>query len=174
MFFKRLKERTHHFFVKKSKRLHQQISTSNKNDTIHNLLVITDDFSKKEAIKKELQLIFNPSKYNIEIVIFQYKKSKKKECNNCIYPSDFGWLGGILFEKSNKILTKKHDLLINYCKIDYIYINTLLLHCKIAFKVGFSQINNPSYDLLINCDTNDIALFTNELNKYLSVLNKLQ
>lgn len=171
MFFNSFKERVHHFFVKKSKSLSHSVY---KNMPIRNILVLVDDIAKFSEIKKELNFIFNSKKYDIDFLIFQNKKNKKEECNECIYPSDFGWLGSISSEKISPFLTKNYDLLINYCKIDYIYINTLLLHCKIAFRVSFSQLNNQFYDLQIDCDTNNIALFTKELNKYLTILNKLR
>ncbi|MEX1382402.1 MAG: hypothetical protein AB1Z17_03310, partial [Lutibacter sp.] len=86
---------------------------------------------------------------------------------------DFGWYGKINNDTLKNILTKKYDLLINYSKIDYLYNNILLLHSKVAFKVGFASLDNRFYDLLINCKTSEIALFNKEVRKYLEILNKI-
>lgn len=171
MFFKSLKKKVHYFFVKKN--LHKLFFPVNDTHLTNRVLVVVDDILKKNEIKKELTAVFNSKKHSIDFLIFQNKKDKKKECIECIYPSDFGWFGSVSSQKTNPILTKNYNLLINYCKVDYVYINTLLLHCKIDFRVGFSQLNSQYYDLQINCNTNNTTLFTKELNKYLVLLNKL-
>ena len=140
---------------------------------IKKTLVICDDYSQKERIQKELVEALRIVENNIVWVFFQQKMTKELVSDEIITPKDFGWYGKIKSEKLKNILTNKYDLLINYSKVDNIYINVLLLHCKVGFKAGFSHLDNRLYDLLINCKSDDLSLFTKELKKYLTIFKKI-
>ncbi|MBT8317124.1 MAG: hypothetical protein HKP59_05835 [Lutibacter sp.] len=141
---------------------------------IKKILVVCDDYSKKEIIREELLKMFTLVEKDIKWLFFQQKLPKELELDDIISPKDFGWYGKIKSENLTNILTKKYDLLINYSKIDCVYINLLLLHSKVGFKAGFSHLNTDYYNLLINCKTDEIDIFTEELKKYLSILNLIE
>ena len=105
--------------------------------------------------------------------MFQAKIYKNEDSENKISAADFGWYGKIKSEKLKFILTKNYDLLINYSKIDNIYLNLLILQCKVGFRVGFSHLDNRFYDLTINCESSNFALFNREMKKYLQILKKI-
>lgn len=172
MFFTKLKEKVHYFFVKKNKTLQNKPKNLSK-DKIKNVLVLLDVNEDKNLIKRELEHFLNSKKITIDFIFFHPNSSMKKKYEDCITPSDFGWFGSIPTHINELFLTKNYNLLINYCKVDYTYINTLLLHCKIDFLVSYSHIDNQLYDLQIACDSDDIKLFTHEIKKYLTILNKL-
>ncbi len=65
-------------------------------------------------------------------------------------------------------------MLINYSKVENLYSNLLILQSKTAFKVGFSYQNNELYELMIDCKSGDYGTFNAELEKYLTILNKIE
>jgi hypothetical protein len=48
------------------------------------------------------------------------------------------------------------------------------LQSKAAFKVGFAHLDKRLYDLMIRCEADEIALFNEELLKYLVILKIVQ
>ena len=140
---------------------------------INQILVILDDVSKIDSVKKELNEIFKISKNNITIVVYKSKVNKEQDNDEVISPKDFGWYGKIKSEKLKTILTKKYDLLINYSEVDYLYTNLLILQSKVGFRVGFDHLDNQFYNLLINCKHSDYKAFNKELIKYLTILKKV-
>jgi len=148
-------------------------SRENNDGKVKNVLVFMDDISLKSTILTDLKTILNIPENDIEILLFQKKIKKNQEDKNLFSPKDFGWYGKIKSEKLSNILTNKYDLLINYSKVENIYSNLLILQSKTALNVGFSHLDKRFYDLIIRCDKSDIALFNNELKKYLAILKKI-
>jgi len=143
-------------------------------EKIKKVLVILDDISEINNVKKNLSSTLKISEKDIDLVIFQKKTTKNQELEGLFSPKDIGWYGKIKSEELKNILTKKYDLLINYNKVDNLYANIVLLHSKAVFKAGFSHLDNRLYDLLIKCKPDEITLFNNELKKYLTILNKIK
>tara|TARA_R110001583_G_scaffold412_7_gene3919 strand:- start:23835 stop:24356 length:522 start_codon:yes stop_codon:yes gene_type:complete len=142
-------------------------------EKIKHILVLVDDISEKDSIHKNLMALFNFNENNIDLVVFQQKTNKNQILEGLISPKDFGWYGKIKSDKLKTILTKKYDLLINYSKVDDLYSNLLLLQCKAGFKAGFAHLDGRFYDLTIDCEASDLAVFNKELKKYLTILNKI-
>jgi len=140
---------------------------------IKHVIVILDDVSEKDKMKKEVLALFNIAESDIKMVVFQQKINNEKNSEDIITPKDFGWYGKIDSEKLKTILTKKYDLLINYSKVDNLYSNLLLLQCRAGFRAGFKHLDNRFYDLIIDCKWNNFELFNKELKKYLTILNKI-
>jgi predicted metalloenzyme YecM len=68
---------------------------------------------------------------------------------------------------------KEFDLLISYYKLQHLELNVITAASKSRFKVGLSDEDTRFYDLIINCEPKDFDIFVIELNKYLTVLNKI-
>ena len=160
------------FFNKKVKEFVNKpnISTSKK---VKSVIVLLDNVSDKDIIVNNLKNNFGIDINSVEIIIFQQKIGKENLNKNLFCPKDFGLFGKIKTEELKNILTKKYDLLINYSKVDNLYNNLLILHCKAAFRAGFAIFDNRLYDLLIDCKPESISLFNKELKKYLEILNKI-
>lgn len=160
------------FFNKKVNELTTDIAESSSNK-IKNILILLDDISLKDEILANIKNNLGVQGDAIKTLIFIQKTPKIKDDNLIFTSKDFGWYGKINNEELKSILTKKYDLLINYSKVDNLYNNLLLLHSKAAFKVGFANLDNRFYNLLIDCKSSEIELFTKELKKYLEILNKI-
>lgn len=170
MIFTGFKRKSNQFFFKKT--LPSILKNEQKTpfNEVKKVLIFLDATADKSSIVSELTSILKISESDIKVVVFQKKMKNENEPEDIITPKDFCWYGKIDSEKIKNILTNKYDLLINYSKVDNVYLNILLLQSKVAFKVGFAHLDKRLYDLLIRCEADEIALFNEELIKYLNIL----
>lgn len=172
MIFRGFKRKSNQIFLNKKFKNLLDNNLKNSSKKVEKILVFLDDVSKKTVVKKDLINLFKISENEIDIIVFQQKKSKINVDEDVFSPKDFGWFGKVKSPVLKDILTKKYDLLINYSKVENIYCNLLLLQSKTSLRVAFSHLNNQFYDLLIQCKPSEIKMFNNELKKYLTILNK--
>lgn len=174
MIFTGFKRKSNQIFFKKTLQTLLKNEHESPFDEVKKVIIFLDDYSTKASIVNELISILKISENDIKVVVFQQKLRNEKEPMDIITPKDFGWYGKIDSEKLKNILTNKYDLLINYSKIDNLYLNLLLLQCKASFKVGFAHSDKRLYDLMIRCEPDEIDLFNEELIKYLTILKIVQ
>jgi len=173
MIFTGIKRKSNQIFF--NKRLPKLLKKSSvaSSQKIKKVLIISDDYLKKESIQNNILEKLKISKNDIEWLFFSQKHNKEQISEDIYTPKDFGWYGNIKSEKLKQLLTNKYDLLINYNKVDYLYTNLLILQCKVGFRAGFSYLDNRFYDLLVKCELDNLELFNSELKKYLIILNKI-
>lgn len=174
MIFTGFKRKSNQIYFKKT--LPSFLKNEHKSpfDEVKKVLVFFDDNIEKELVVRELATLLKIAESDIKVVVFQRKLKSENETDDIITPKDFGWYGKIDSEKLKNILTNTYDLLINYSKVDNVYLNLLLLQCKTAFSVGFAHMDKRLYDLLIRCEPDEIDLFHEELIKYLVILKIVQ
>ena len=141
---------------------------------VKKVLIFLDATADRASIVSELTSLLKIAESDIKVVVFLKKYKNENEPDDIITPKDFGWYGKIDSEKIKNILTNKYDLLINYSKVDNVYLNILILQSKAAFKVGFAHLDKRLYDFMIRCEVDEIALFNEELLKYLVILKIVQ
>ena len=171
-----LKRKSNQLFLNKSKieLLNKMNINSDSINTegIKAIVILLDKDSEKNKIVKSLSLLFNVDKKEIISLTYLKKADKKATDGLIVSPSDFGWRGTVKSGSLKNILTKKYDLLINYRKVENNYINLVILLSNSKFKVGYQQLKNEFYQLLVNCEPSEIELFNNEIKKYLQILKK--
>ena len=174
MIFTGFKRKSNQIFFKKT--LPSFLKNEHKSpfDEVKKVLIFLNENSEKEYLVSQLATLLKISESAIKVVVFQRKLRNETEPNDIITPKDFSWYGKIDNEKLKNILTNKYDLLINYSKVDNVYLNILLLQCKASFSVGFAHMDKRLYDLLIRCEHDEIDLFHEELIKYLVILKIVQ
>ena len=174
MIFTGFKRKSNQIFFKKT--LPSFLKNEHKSpfDEVKKVLIFLDENVEKELVVSTLATLLKISESAIKVVVFQRKLRKENVPDDIITPKDFGWYGKIDNEKLKNILTNNYDLLINYSKVDNVYLNILLLQCKAAFRVGFAHMDKRLYDLLIRCEPEEIDLFHEELIKYLVILKIVQ
>ena len=173
MIFTGIKRKSHQIFF--NKRLNDFILKSAKKDSkkIERVLVFIEDLDVVGDLTKDLLKKLKVKKHDLNFLVFQDKIDKLNEDKHLFTPKDFGWYGKVKSPQLKAVLTNKYDLLINYCKVENVYVNTLLLQCNSGFRIGFPHLNSELYDLIIDCDLNNKNLVNNEIQKYLTILNKL-
>jgi len=173
MIFTGFKRKTNQIFIKNHIHGFLKKEAEKTQSKVKNILIFVEDDTEISTIKKELIKQFKINESQLEIVVYQQKTSKIEAEYPTISPKNFGYYGKLKQEKFPFNLTKKYDLLINYSKVDSLYLNLLLLQMNISFRTGYSFFDDRFYNLLVNCDTTNVAIYTNEIKKYLTILNKL-
>lgn len=172
MIFAALKRKSNQIFFKKISSVSKENEQSKGINQCKSVLVFLDDLDFYHKIEHNLIEILALPPTAFEFVIYQQKLPKNNNSDQIITPHDFGWYGKLKSDRLKNILTNKYDLLINYNKIDHLYTNLLVLQSKVKFKVGFANLKTDLYDLTIQCNPNEIELFTKEIDKYLNILIK--
>ncbi len=148
---------------------------SKLNDSLVRLGFLVDedlfnDFEKLFEIAKKIGL------KRKDVKIFTFMRVKKKLPSlrqNQINNKHFTWNGKIHNQNAQEFLDSSFDVLIGYYKGKNEYMDLMMSFSKAKFKVCFNGTDERLSDLLINVDPLKINKFSQELIKYLKVLNKI-
>lgn len=130
-------------------------------------------FNEKQALVNEL-VQNGIVESNISILVFKTKAKKNELCDYPFFsPKDLSWRA--TFEKSEvrDFIANDFDLLLNYYDTEKSALLIVSNLSKSCFKVGFSSIDNKINHLMINTNVENYKVFTEELFKYLKILNKI-
>src|SRR5690606_28494106 len=111
---------------------------------------------------------------NVDLLVY---KSKIRKSDSFDYPvftaRDLSWRA--TFEKSEvrEFTDKDFDLLINYYDQEKPALLIVSNLSRAKFKVGFSSVDKKLNHFMINTDAENYQVFTDELFKYLKILNKI-
>lgn len=155
-------------------RLHN-VKSSLSAATIQNIGLLIDEsnFFKKEALVQEL--IANGIPLNkIKIIVYRHKLNKNEHYSQPTFSiKHLNWNGEISNPVIKDFITTDFDLLISYYDVEKASLLTITHKSKAHFKVGFSSIDNRLNHLMINTDVENYKVFTDELFRYLKILNKI-
>ena len=131
------------------------------------------NFDKREELIREL--VKNGISENaIKVLVF---KNSIKKNETFEYPTfshkDLSWAA--TFDKSEvkDFIATKFDLLINYYDTEKSPLLLVSNLSKAKFKVGFASIDKKLNHFIINTTAENYLVFTEELFKYLKILNKI-
>lgn len=154
-------------------------SLSNVNPADANRIVTTvgilfDEsyFHEKQALVAEL-VQNGIVESDITILVFKNKAKKSEFFDYSFFTSkDLSWRA--TFDKSEvrDFIARDFDLLLNYYDTEKSALLIVSNLSKSSFKVGFSSIDNKLNHLMINTSVENYKVFTQELFKYLKILNK--
>lgn len=171
MILKGLKEKSNKKYIEE--RLKKRIVYSSKGK-VQTLGVIfshdeKDDFDQFKVLASNLGIKAN----KINIIAFTEDLNSESGIWNTIYnPKDFGWNAVIKNQELKEFIEADFDLLINYYTKENTELKLITAASKAKLKVGILQTDERLNDLIIKTDIKDIKIFTNELIKYLKILNK--
>ncbi|MBC5837991.1 DUF6913 domain-containing protein [Flavobacterium muglaense] len=172
MFLNYIKE----FIVKKSikKRL-LNVKTSLESGVVKKVGLIIDEryFSKADLVIQEL-LKNGILEQNLEVLFYKdrWKKSDSIAKIKCS-AQDLNWNGSLSGATLNNFINNDFDLLISYYDVEKAILMVVTQESKARFKVGFPKVEKGLNDLLINITTENHSVFTQELFRYLKILNKI-
>lgn len=101
------------------------------------------------------------------------KKIAQNSFSPCFNNKAFNWKGVPVDTELNTFIDTPFDVLINYYKTESSYVASIAAASKAKFKVGLDSAYDVVNDLIIAQGTNDDKAFVSELEKYLTILNKL-
>jgi hypothetical protein len=172
MFFQRLKDISLKKIVKRKWAEIKQLTSS---DLVKKVGIILDEtcFQEKDALIRELvKKGIRPE--NIEILVFRDHISKKETFDYPVFSyRDFKWTGSFDSDVIQRFISQYYDLLINYYPSDKGILQFISQSSRSGFKAGFASVDKKLNDLMIATDTENHSQFTEELFKYLKILNKI-
>ncbi|WP_374725220.1 DUF6913 domain-containing protein [Flavobacterium arsenatis] len=164
------------FFLKrKLKNNVFNVNSNFSNEKIYTVGIIVDEsyFDEKENLIKEL-IKNDISQNNIKLLVYK-DKFKKNEVLK--FPSfsmkDVSWNGEIQQQEATDFLSKPFDMLISYYDVTKAPLLLATQQSKAIFKVGFSTIDKRLNHFMINTNAENFKVFSDELFKYLRILNKI-
>ena len=163
-------------FLKKSidKNLENR-DVSKINDQLHSIGFLVDEeiniaFESFYEISKELGL----HEKDVKIYFFSDLKTNTPTLHqNKINNKHFSWKGEIHNKNANEFLETPFDVLVGYYRTKNNYLDLMTSKSNAKFKVGFKEIDNRLFDLLIDVDPLNISGLKKELLKYFRTLNKI-
>lgn len=131
-----------------------------------------------EKLSSEIDII-QVVKSNFETVrnvhLYSFRKFKKSDpiTYKHFTEKDFNWSGGINDASFESFLENPFDLLIGYFDQKNLYLEFSALQSNATFKIGFANVNDKLYDLVVNEAPNNIDSFITVIKKYLELLHKI-
>jgi hypothetical protein len=137
------------------------------------LLVDENDFEDREAL---LEILTSHGLRRDKIKILAYReKIKKTEVFDypVFTPADISWRGTIQSAEVRQFASSPVDLLINYYDRERASLMLVSQHAQAGFKAGFSSVDKRLNHFMIDTSSQNYKIFTQELFKYLKILNKI-
>lgn len=164
-----------YFLKRKLKNNTVNVNSNFSNEKINTVGIIVDEsyFAEKENLIKEL-IKNDINQNNIKLLIYK-DRIKKSEVFH--FPSfstkNVSWSGEIQQQEVVDFLTKPFDMLISYYDVTKAPLLLATQQSKAIFKVGFSTIDKRLNHFMINTNAENFKVFSDELFKYLRILNKI-
>ncbi len=111
---------------------------------------------------------------HMEFLVFLSKKRELPGFEGLVLtPSGINWLGKFKSAEIRNFLTRSFDMLLCYQRQPSRVLDKLVASAQSSLKVGRLEGSTRVYDLAIAADHQDITIFTEEVKKYLKILNRL-
>ena len=142
---------------------------------IKSLAILVDATVYKDfPFFNELTEVFGISKGSIEVLYYHSDKKVAEQFSETIYTSSqLGFNGVVKNDDVVHFIEKSYDALLNFYNEDNLMLNLVSAKSKAKFKIGFTGVKEGLNDFSIATELNNISVFTFELKKYLSILNKI-
>ena len=156
------------------KRLKER-DTSGLNSKMKTLAFLVDEMIFQDFEKLyDTYKMFNLQPKNVKVFSFlEVKKKLPTLRQNQINNKDFNWKGEINNQNATEFLNQDFDVLVGYYQGKHPFLDLMVSQSKAKFKVGFTHTDDRLFDLIISTSVADLPIFTSELKKYLTLLNKL-
>ena len=140
---------------------------------IHSVAILTTDaFSDDLDLVNEVKSNFK-SVRNVHIYCFRKFKSSDLVTYKHFTERDFDWKGRVKDPSFENFLENPFDLLIGYYNEESLYLELATLKSHASFKIGFANVNDKLFDVVVNEDPKKIDSFIEVVKKYLKLLHKI-
>lgn len=172
MFLNQLKDFIAKKIVKKELSNAKLVASEGHIETI-GILFDETYFHEREALIAEL-IANGIHAENIEILVFKNKIKKNETFDYPVFShKDIKWTAAIDKLEVKEFIKKDFDLLINYYDTEKAALLLVSHLSKAKFKVGFSAVDKRLNHFMIDTNAENYKVFSDELFKYLKILNKL-
>lgn len=139
----------------------------------YGLILDKEGLEKLEILKKFGEEIgFNPDA--IDLLLYTPKKTVIPEFQGVqLTLRGINWLGKFKSKEVNEFLTRRFDILICYQSQPDKVLDKLISSSEADFKIGRLEGSTRVFDLAIGTSFSEIEVFTEEVKKYLRILNRL-
>lgn len=171
MFFKGIKRKSAQKHIAKAVK-YSKIRHGGK---IKSLAVLIDATVYQDfPFLNELAEVFGISKESIEVLYYHPNKKVAEQFSEAMYTSaQLGFNGVIKNDEVHLFIAKNYDALLNFYNENNLMLNLVSAKSKAKFKIGFTGVKEGLNDFSVATELNNISVFTFELKKYLSILNKI-
>lgn len=149
---------------------HARVASSKKIQTI--AVLTTHELSSQLNILDNLKHRFN----TVTVVqMYTFKKRTKKAATDdgCFTEKDFNWFGGVNNANFQSFLETPFDLVIGYFDEQHLYLELAIFKSSATFKIGFSNVNDALYDMIVHESTENVSVVNGLILKYMKILKKL-
>lgn len=172
MFFHHLKDFTTKKIVK------ERLDKSDEKPSLDKIKTVGILFDETYIVKHEqlLEALASNgiSREDIDVLVFRDNIKKDDAITVPFFsPRDFSWTATIKKPEVVAFINKPFDLLISYYDIEKAPLLLVSHLSKAGFKVGFASTDKRLHHFMINTPSENYGVFTDELFKYLRILNKL-
>lgn len=172
MFLNFLKDFATKKIVKRNLAAAKNEASGGKIETV-GIIFDESSFTDKDAVIDAL-IAQGISEDYIRILVF---RSRIKKNETFPYPvfsyRDLSWSATLEKADLKAFTDVKFDLLINYYDVEKVPLLAASIQSKALFKTGFASVDKRLNNFMIDTTVNQYAVFTDELFKYLRILNKL-
>lgn len=172
MILKVFKEKSNQKYINQLLSARKALVDSRKINSIGVILNLKE-FPDFEAIRTYLKTLGIKSNKTKIIAFVEDEKDINYHWETYFTPKDFGWKGKINNMDLSIFVETEFDALLSFYKDQVMELNLITAQSNANFKIGLSNKDQRLYDLIIDVKPSEFTLFKNELNKYLTVLNKL-
>lgn len=160
------------------RKLKNSLSNVNNNSSsgaIKTVGILIDEsyFNDKKGLIEEL-VKNNIQEDNISLLVYKDKIKKSEQIDAASFSwKDVSWSGAIEKPEVQQFLSQNFDMLISYYDVEKAPLFLITQQSKALFKVGFSTIDKRLNHFMINTNAENYQVFSNELFRYLKILNKI-
>lgn len=156
--------------------IRKQKKNLNKQNKIKTVAILIDEGAEKELDLKDISKKLNVDIGFISVFVFQFNSKLKRIIAdyNSFTEKDFGRKGSLKSNNLKEFVKKEYDVLINYSSQSNLYVNVLTLLSQAKFKMGFTNVDDRLFDLIVTDHLGSISVFNKEIHKYLTILKKIQ
>jgi hypothetical protein len=130
-------------------------------------------FHEREALVNEL-IANGIASDNINVLVFKDRIKKNETFDYPVFShKDIKWTASIDRFEVKEFIQKDFDLLINYYDTEKAALLLVSHLSKARFKAGFATVDKRLHHFMIDTNAENYKVFSDELFKYLKILNKI-
>ncbi|MGM5471038.1 DUF6913 domain-containing protein [Flavobacteriaceae bacterium LMO-SS05] len=172
MIFKAFKGQSNQKYINKLLSARKAAVDARKISSVGVILNV-NEYKDFEGFRMYLEALgISPPKIKV-VAFIEDRKDADFQWESYFSKKDFGWKGKINSVELQSFIDTEFDALICFYKEEVLELNLITAQSNANFKIGLSNKDQRLYDLIIDVKPKEFTLFKSELEKYLTVLNKL-